>query len=121
MNILHETEKFKIENEFENTFLVDKRNGEILLEDDFYGNPTCALIDEENNWAVIGGEHLTIWNSKKWKRIEHVKLKWIHDLRMESPNTVKILVDPWSESSSIWEIDTKTFKFIKVKDLVVLG
>src|SRR5882724_8552195 len=60
-NILDETEKLLLGNIFEDVYLIDKRNGVELLHDDFYGDPQCGLISSTNEWAVIGGEHLTLW------------------------------------------------------------
>ncbi len=116
MTIIYETEKLKIEHEFEAIFLIDKLTGTILLEDDFYGDPTCGLIDKDNKWAIISGEHLTIWTPEKWKRIEDNDLKWIYAIRNKGSEIVEILTDPWNKNSAIWVIDTKTFKFKKVQE-----
>ncbi|MBR9919139.1 hypothetical protein GYB29_16055 [bacterium] len=57
MNILYETERLKLENEFEATFLTEKSTGKTLMEDDFIGDPSCGLIDKNNKWAIVAGEH----------------------------------------------------------------
>ena len=116
MKILFETDKLRIENEFEATFLIDKSTGEILLEDDFYGDPQCGLIDKDNNWAIVAGEHLTIWTPEKWKRIEDEELKSIHDIRLKQENIVEILTDPWSKKSAIWELHIDSLKYRKISD-----
>ena len=116
MNILYQTEGLKLENEFEATFLIDKITGETLMEDHFYGDPNCGLIDNDNKWAIVAGEHLTIWTPKKWKRIEDEDLKWIHSIRIKSSETVEILTDPWGKNPAIWEINLKTFEFTKKRD-----
>lgn len=116
MNILYETDKLRLENEYENTFLIIKSTGETLLEDDFYGDPKCGLIDKNNSWAIVAGEHLTIWTEKKIKKIESEELKWIYSLRAKDSEVVEILIDPWSERSAIWEINTTTFEFKKIRD-----
>ena len=117
MKILFETERLKLENEFEATFLIDKTTGETLMEDDFYGYPNCGLIDNDNKWAIVAGEHLTIWTPKKWKRIDDEDLKWIQAIRIKSSDTVEILTDPWDRNSAIWEINLKTFEFTKKERL----
>lgn len=113
---LYETEKLKIEHEWEDTFLIDKSTNQILLEDDFYGDPDCGLIDKNNKWAVIGGSHLTIWTQKSWKRIENKDLKWIHSLKYVNDDVFRILIDPWSEKPAIWEFNLKTFDYNKIRD-----
>lgn len=50
--------------------LKDKATGKVLFEDFFYGNPKCGLIDELNNWAIIAGEHISIWTAQKTHKIK---------------------------------------------------
>lgn len=121
MNVLFETDKLRIEHEFENAYLIEKQSGKELMFDDFYGDPECGLISLKNDWAIIAGEHLTIWRSSKRKnkqkeRIEHDELKWIHDIRLKSENIVEILTDPWSEKSAIWELNIDSLQFKKLRD-----
>ena len=116
MNTLYETDRLKLENEFEATFLTDKKSGQTLMEDDFYGDPSCGLIDKDNKWAIVAGEHLTIWTPKKWKRIENEDLKWIHSIRIRDLEMVEVLIDPGSRKSAIWEINIKTLEFKKIRD-----
>jgi hypothetical protein len=116
MNKLYETDKLILENECEATFLIEKSSCKILFEDNFYGDPQCGLIDSKNNWAVVAGEHLTIWTPEKTKVIDDEKLKWIHLLRFKNEEIVEILIDPWSDNSSIWEINIKTFEYRRIRD-----
>ncbi|WP_420400970.1 hypothetical protein [Flagellimonas sp.] len=116
VKILYETDRLKLEIEFETIFLKDKLTGEILMEDDFYGDPSCGLIDKNNEWAIVAGEHLTIWTPKKWKRIDDENLKWIHSIRTKNLKMVEVLTDPWSGNSAIWEINVQTFAFKKIRD-----
>ena len=116
MLTLYETNQLIIEHEFEATWLKEKSTGRILLEDDFYGDPTCGLIDENNRWAIVAGEHLTIWTPNKAKTIDQENLKWVHTLRLKDNQTVEILTDPWSDQPAIWEINVKTLAVKKVRD-----
>ncbi|MBP8115677.1 MAG: hypothetical protein KAY50_09990 [Chitinophagaceae bacterium] len=86
------------------------------MEDDFYGNPTCGLIDVSNQWAIVAGEHLTIWTKTKIKKIDIKELQWIHSVRMANSSCIEVLVDPWSEKSAIWSLDPLTFKLSKLCD-----
>ncbi len=122
MNVLFETDRLIIEHEFENAYLIEKSSSKELLLDDFYGDPKCGFISKNNDWAIIAGEHLTIWKSGKRKhlieRIENDELKWIHDIRLKSENIIEILTDPWSEKSAIWELDLDTLKFVKIRGFI---
>ena len=129
MNILFETDKLKVVHEYEWTALIDKVSGRIVFEDDFYGDPDCALIDVNNAWAIVGGEHLTIWRKGIWRKWiwrkeqliypENPELTWIHSLRLTEPDVVEILTDPWSEHSAIWQLDMRTLKARKLRDFTV--
>jgi hypothetical protein len=116
MKIICETDKLSLEHEFEATFLFEKRTGRVLLQDDFYGDPKLGLIDSNHQWAIVAGEHLTIWTPKLWKRIDDKDLRWIHCLRVKNDHTVEILTDPWSRNASIWEIDTGSLGYKKIRD-----
>jgi hypothetical protein len=73
---------------FEDAVLLCKHNEEYLLEDDFYGDPSARLIGPANEWAVVVGEHLTVWH--------HIAdVTRISALRLVNPTHVEFLVDPW--------------------------
>lgn len=121
MNVLFETDKLRIEHEFENAYLIEKSSGKELMFDDFYGDPECGLISMNNDWAIIAGEHLTVWRANKKKnqqvvRIDDDELKWIHDIRLKTDNVIEILTDPWSEKSSIWKLNIDSLQFSKLRD-----
>lgn len=121
MNILFETDKLRIEHEFENAYLVEKSSGKELMFDDFYGDPECGLISENNNWAIIAGEHLTIWRANKRRkkqvvRIEDEELRWVCEMRVKNDNIVEILVNPWHNKYMVWELEVEALKFSKIKE-----
>lgn len=116
MRILDETDKYFIGHIFEDAYLIEKRNGEEIVHDDFYGDPSCGLISRSNDWAIIAGEHMTIWTKAKTRKIEDGDLRWIYDLRTSDDKTVEILTDPWSDKSAIWTLDMVTLQFKKISD-----
>ncbi len=114
MKTLFETDKLRVEYEYENAWLIEKESGKKLVSDRFYGEPECALIDKGNRWALIGGDHLTVWLNGKAIKIEDPK--WIHSLRNKGESAVEILTDPWGETPVIWEMDVATGTIRKVRD-----
>ena len=116
MRILDETDEYFIGHIFEDAYLIEKRNGETIVHDDFYGDPSCGLISKNNDWAIIAGEHLTTWTQGKITKFENDDLKWIYALRTHDQKTVEILIDPWTDKSSIWTLDIATLQLKKVKD-----
>lgn len=116
MRILDETDKYFIGHIFEYAYLIEKRNGQEIVHDDFYGDPSCGLISKNNAWAIIAGEHLTIWRKGKTTKIGNEDLRWIYALRTKDDKTVEILIDPWTEKSAIWALEVATLQYKKVKD-----
>ena len=116
MHILDETDRYFIGHIYEDAYLIDKRNGEEILHDDFYGDPTCGLISKSDAWAIIAGEHITIWKKGKTTKIDMEEIKWVHSMRTSNDQIIEILVDPWSDKSSIWTLDLSNFELKKLKD-----
>lgn len=115
MHFLYETDKLKVETEYETAVLKDKITGLILLKEEFYGEPQCALISNDNNWVIVAGKHLVLWTPHTLERIENEELKWIHSIRMKDSRTVEILTDPWGDASAVWELDLPTISYKKIK------
>jgi hypothetical protein len=117
MITLCETTNYKIEHEYENTFIFDKIGQTIVYQTTFYGDPKCAIIDKNNKWLAIGGDRFLIWkNGNITDTLNPENLIWIHDLRQVDSHTIQILTDPWKDDSAIWEIDISTLKVNKIRD-----
>lgn len=116
MKILYETDELILEHISETFWLKSKSTGDILLEDECHGDPECGLIGTNNQWALIAGEHLTIWTPQQTKVIKQEGLRWIHSIRLKTQDIVEILVDPWNDIASIWEINVKSFELEKIRD-----
>lgn len=116
IRILDETEKYVVGHIFEDAYVIEKSTGAEIVHDDFYGDPSCALISRNNDWAIIAGEHLTIWTKGSITRIENPELQWICAVRTNDDRTVEILIDPWSDKASIWALDIATLQVEKIRD-----
>jgi len=91
---------------FENGYLLHLDTETVTYLNFFYGDPTCALISNNNKWAVMGGtEQLTIWNKGV---ISEVKINGVFDVRQIDEERVHILIDPWYDDSAIWELNIIT-------------
>ena len=118
MTVLCETDELELSYEYETACLKEKSTGKTLYEEGFYGDPDCGLIDSNNNWVAIGGDHLTIWTPKRVNVVEDESIKWIASMRLKSESVIEILIDPWSDDASIWEISLDTIKATKVRDFL---
>ena len=114
--VIDETEELRLEYQFEETFLINKLNNQILLEDNFFGDPQCGLIDKENKWVIIGGIHLTLWTPNETRKYQTREFKNIHSVRVQNEEIVEILTDPWNEDAGIWELNIKSQTLSKVSN-----
>ena len=117
--ILAETAELVLGHTHEDAVLLRKATGICLLEDDFYGDPSCGAISATNDWAVVAGEHVTVWRAGIGVTILHAPatLRWIHALRVEeATQQVQLLTDPWGEHAAIWELNPLTLEAQKVRD-----
>ena len=113
---LYETEKYLVGHIFENAYLLKKETGKTTLIGDFYGEPSCALISQNNKWCIVGGSTLKIWTEDEVFEIKDDNLYWACKLMQVDINKVEILIDPWADNSSIWELNIQTKEYKKLMD-----
>ncbi|MGP9507344.1 hypothetical protein ACT3QO_15295, partial [Psychrobacter sp. AOP7-D1-15] len=108
MIILDETNKLCLSHFYEYVQLFNKESNQILLTDDFYGDPTFGLIDISNEWAIIAGKNLTLWTYhdglSETTTFDTQEFSDIEQLRLIDKDNISILIDPWSEYSAIWQL-----------------
>ncbi|NLR82359.1 hypothetical protein [Chitinophaga eiseniae] len=99
---------------YENGYLFHLATKEVTCINWCYGNPTCAVISNDEQWAVIGGgEILTVW---KDHTTFDIALGWPYDMRQSGPVTVHVLTDPWMEDAAVWELNIATLDVQKLRD-----
>ncbi|TCI84713.1 hypothetical protein [Tenacibaculum sp. M341] len=113
-NILFKTDVLQIVYEQEEAYLIDQF-GNQLINDDFYGTPNCGFISSNNDWAIIGGDHITVWKKEVDHKLRNNNINWIYDIRLKDENLVEFVTDPWSDISAIWELNITTMKYTKIR------
>lgn len=103
--ILNETNKYVLGHIFEDIYLIDKETNEKYELGNMYGDPSCGLIDQDNNWCIIGGSTLIIWTAKETTELKVDELYWACRIRQINQKSVQILIDPWADNSTIWELN----------------
>lgn len=118
--VLVETDKLCLSHNYECITLFDKEANNILFVDDFYGDPTCALIDSTNKYVVVARKHLTLWTRyqglTKITEFETKEFCWIERLRLIDRDNVQILLDPWFQYSAIWQLTISDKLLLKICD-----
>jgi hypothetical protein len=118
---LHETDRFILAYVFEAAYLIDKKSEKEMYLGDFYGDPTCGLISEDNNWCIVGGATLSIWKVEgNVLTIKDDNLYWACKIRQTAPYEVQLLIDAsWSDKGSVWSFNINTSERHKLKDLII--
>jgi hypothetical protein len=107
---------------FERAYIIDKILQKEMAIFDFDYDPTCGLIGKNNDWFLIGSDVLMLktWTENSIRFVG--ELKNIHSLKAIGDYTVQILTDPWSEQSSIWQMEidlnklTRPVKLTRLRD-----
>jgi hypothetical protein len=117
---LSETDKFVLGYVFEHAYLINKKTNKEIDLGDLYGDPSCGLISQNNDWCFVGGETLSIWKADgNISRIEDDELHWICKVRQTALYEAELLIDPWSDKGSIWKLNINTFDRHKLKDFKI--
>lgn len=113
---LSETDIYLVGHIYETAYLIDKIKEYSIILGEFYANPSCAFIDKNNKWCLVGGSTLILWTLKKTLEIKDDNLYWAYEIRQTDPNKVQILIDPWANNSSIWELNISTGERKKISN-----
>lgn len=105
MQILAESKKYIIFNEYESVILKFKKNNKLVQIGDFYGEPQAAAISENEEFCVIGGCGVIVYylkepfeeyeynkfspQWKEWGRIKENEI-WIDNLKCNNNKTIEI-------------------------------
>lgn len=88
---------------FESAYCYNKITKEESGIFQFNGDPTCAIVGENNDWCLIGGDVLVL---KSWidKTLRLLDISNIYGFKPIDAYTVDILTDPWHKDAAIWQL-----------------
>lgn len=120
--ILFENTVMTVGHVFESAYCFNKLTKEEFAIFQFYGDPTCGIVGQNNDWCLIGGDVLVFrtWLDNTLRLVG--ELKNIFDLKPIDAFTTQILTDPWSENAEIWQLSvdlnklTRPLTLTKIKD-----
>ncbi|SDF60198.1 hypothetical protein [Chitinophaga filiformis] len=109
-----EAEVLALVHQHEKGFLMDKGKKRAYALGWFYGDPTCGIVDSQNQWAIMAGtDQFVLWDNGE---VIPLSFNNAHQMKLDSPNSILILTDPWTEYSAIWSLDVQSRQFEKMKD-----
>lgn len=143
-NILAQSEHYVLRNLYEACELLHRQSNKITDVGDHYGDPACGIIAPDETWCITGGEGVILWTrtGKSWTgfrppgsgretdELQFAKPEdaaWlnsvtsgiyqsVHDMKIESPTSLRILLDPWDDFASTWRLDVMSKSLTKLKD-----
>ena len=129
--ILARSKNFIITHECETAYLIRLKDNHKIMVGEFYGDPSCAFISEDEKYCIIGGYGFILYyihepfipydNNKKtdqWSEFYRDKYNelWIDSIyNGDDVNEVKIIVDPYDKIKGgiyIFDIEEKILKKI---------
>jgi len=142
--ILDETDNFLLLSEHEEVVVKNKKTEHTFHAGSHYGDPVDGIISTDEKWVVSAGEGLVVsdmlghqvtafrndkpltWlndfqalteSDKDWLRSAGSEASlFVHALKLEAPNRIRILLDPWSEYASVWVLEVAPKRLTKLKD-----
>lgn len=126
MKTLSESNNYILAHEFEDVILKDKNNGKTYSLGSHYGDPVLGLIAPDESWFITAGEGLLYFDFKRGlheffrkgfkDRLGKEESLFVHSADIESIESVRILIDPWSEYASTWTLFIPSLKLEKIKN-----
>lgn len=110
---LYKTDLLEIVSLFEDAYLINLKTKDKIHMGWFYGEPSCAFICKNNNWCIVGGNTLILFKDHTLININEIKDAFA--LKSIDKNNIQILTDPWSDNSSIWQLNIETLKSFKIQ------
>jgi hypothetical protein len=128
LHVLAESRQFVLGNSYESVVVVRKADSSQFAAGEHYGDPKVGLISPSEEWFVTGGEGLLCYSVSAGLQSffrqgcppvpAGTKVRYwpVHSARFESESVVRVLIDPWSEYASVWELDLKSSSISKLRE-----
>lgn len=125
---LAESSRFILGHSYETVIVVNKIDGSEFSAGEHYGDPKVGLITPDESWFVTAGEGLQCFSIQRslvtfFRRgrvplgPEATEPAWfVHSARLESQHLVRVLIDPWSAFSSVWQVDLDTLSLSRLSN-----
>ena len=126
--ILATSESFVLGHLCESVEVINMNDNSIVDAGDHYGEPMVGLITPDERWFITGGEGLQCYSAETGLiRYFHRGCpplaadcpEWfwfVHGARLESPHVVRILINPWCEFASVWQLDLDTGLLTRLRE-----
>lgn len=119
LQLLDETDALLLGHQWEDAYLLRKRDNHCLFEAGFYGDPSCGYISRQHTWAVVAGEYVAVWRAAGEPiLLPPTTLQWVYAVRLVDPDVLELLTDPWGEHPAIWRLAPLTGTYWKVIDFL---
>lgn len=108
--ILDETADYRLSGNYETVVILNKITRKERALKSHYGDPARGIISPDQDWVICGGKGVNLHFIESEVSHDFLAESDIHTMRLDSPKTVRILVDPWSDQNSTWMLDIETLR-----------
>jgi hypothetical protein len=120
--ILAESQTYILGNEFEYSYIIDKKTGSNIFLGDNNGDPTFAIIDKNEQWDLLLVHTSYLWTPSELLNLNKSNstgemFQWPFDARQLDDFEVEILDDPWSDNPSIYLLNVKEKSINRIRIL----
>jgi hypothetical protein len=127
MRELTRSQNYVVQHEYEDAFLV-LPDGRRVAVGSFYGDPTCALIDQTEQWCVIAGCELVVYFLREpfspvdifpseqyaWVYPTWAAPPWVVSMSQPSPGVVRFSLDPAGSRPGVYELRFPTLEVVEI-------
>jgi hypothetical protein len=128
MLTLAESLNYRIESEYETVYLIHSAGHTVI--GDFYGDPTAAIIDNDERWCAIVGCGMVLYylkqpfepyeyhcTTKQWVEFHRTPPDdwWIEEIEQIDKDILAFTVDPASDEAGKYQMNINNLIIKKVE------
>lgn len=115
--VLAESNDYVLEHEYETVFAYCRANRELAIVGDHHGDPSCGVIAIDGSWFAVGGEGVSVFTrSGEANTFLRDPLCHVSAMKLDENDSIRVLVDPWSDNASVWRLTPSTGDLAKLRD-----
>lgn len=115
--VLAKSNDYVLEHEYETVFAYCRANGARKIVGDHHGDPSCGVIAPDGSWFAVGGEGVSVFTRfGEEKTFLRNPLFHVAAMKLEGDDSIRVLVDPWSDHASVWWLAPSTGDLTKLRD-----
>ena len=117
--LLAASRRYVLEHAYETVFVLCRATGQRTAVAFHHGDPVCGIIAPDETWFATAGEGVAVFrfDGGSTTYLRDGGTPWhVSAMRLEGSDTLRFLVDPWSDQASVWQLHPGTRHLVKLRD-----